>query len=70
MWFWIFTQKKQRHISKINNTNKNNEYKEMHNAQMHDNDASNALRVLQRLKEIDQGPKKYKLNHWNPSSSK
>ena len=32
----------QRHISKINNTNKNNAYKEMHNAQMHDNDASNA----------------------------
>ena len=42
----------------------------MHNAQMHDNEASNAWRVLQKLKELDQGPKEHKLNHWNPSSSK
>ena len=32
----------------------------MHDAQMHDNEASNAWRVLQRLKELDQGPKKHK----------
>ena len=32
----------------------------MHDAQMHDNEASNAWRVLQRLKELDQGPKEHK----------
>ena len=55
----------------------NNAYKEMHDAQMHDNEASNAWRVLQRSKELDQGPKELdqgpkeqKLNHRNPSSSK
>ena len=37
--------------------NKNNAYKEMHDAQMHDNETSNAWRVLQRSKELDQGPK-------------
>ena len=42
----------------------------MHDAQMHDNEASNAWRVLQRSKELDQGPKKQKLNHKNPFSSK
>ena len=31
--------------------------KAMHDAQMHDNEASNAWKVLQRLKELDQGPK-------------
>ena len=31
-----------------------NAYKEMHDAQMHDNKAFNARRVLQRLKELDQ----------------
>ena len=49
---------------------KNNEYKEMHDAQMHDNEASNAWRVLQKSKELDQGPKEHKFNHRIPSSSK
>ena len=30
------------HKRKINNNDKNNAYKEMHDAQMHDNEASNA----------------------------
>ena len=42
----------------------------MQDAQMHDNEASNAWRVQQRSKELDQGPKEQKLNHWNPFSSK
>ena len=42
----------------------------MHDAHMHDNEASNTWRVLQRLKELDQGPKEYKFNHKNSSSSK
>ena len=42
----------------------------MHDAQMHDNEVSNAWRVLQRSKELNQGPKEQKLNHRNPSSSK
>ena len=42
----------------------------MHDTQMHDNEASNARRVLQRSKELDQGLKENKLNHRNPSSSK
>ena len=42
----------------------------MHDVQMHDNEASNAWRVIQKSKELDQGPKEYKLNHRNPSSSK
>ena len=37
---------------------------------MHDNEASNAWRVLQRSKELDQCPKEQKLNHRNLSSSK
>ena len=37
---------------------------------MHDNEAFNAWRVLQRLKELNEGPKEQKLNHMNPSSSK
>ena len=37
---------------------------------MHDNEASNAKRVLQRSKELAQGPKEHKLNHRNPFSSK
>ena len=32
----------------------------MHDAQMHDNEASNAWRVLQRSKKLDQGPKRAK----------
>ena len=42
----------------------------MQDAQMHDKEASNARRVLQRSKELDQGPKEYKLNYRKPSSSK
>ena len=42
----------------------------MHDAQMHNNEASNACRVLQRLKELDQEPNEQKLNHMNPSLSK
>ena len=42
MWFWIFTHIKQRYISKIKNKNTNNAYKEMQDAQMHDNEAFNA----------------------------
>ena len=42
MRFLIFTHTKQKHKSKINNKNKNNAYREMHDAQMHDNEASNA----------------------------
>ena len=42
----------------------------MHDAQMHDNEAYNAWRVLQRLKELDQGPREQTLNYRNPSSSK
>ena len=49
---------------------KNNAYKEMHDAQMLDNEASNAWRVIQRLKELDLGPKEQKLNHKDPSLSK
>ena len=50
--------------------NQNSAYKEMHDAQMHDNEASNAWRVLQRSKELDQGPKEQKFDHRNPSSFK
>ena len=57
MRFWIFTHTKQKHKSKINNKNKNYAYKEMHDAQMHDNEASNTWKVLQRSKELDQGPR-------------
>ena len=32
----------------------------MHDAQMHDNEAFNAWRVLQKLEELDQGPKEHK----------
>ena len=42
----------------------------MHDAQMHDNEAFNAWRVLQRSKELDQGSKEHKLNHRNLFSSK
>ena len=42
MWFWIFTHTKQKRKSKIKNKNTNNAYKEMHDAQMHDNEVSNA----------------------------
>ena len=42
----------------------------MHDAQMHDNEAFNAWRVLQRSKELDQWLKKHKLNYRNSSSSK
>ena len=42
----------------------------MHDAQMHDNEAFNTWRVLQRSKELVQWLKKHKLNHRNPFSSK
>ena len=47
MWFWIFTHtklkqnKEQKKKIKCEN-NQNNAYKEIHDAQMHDNEASNA----------------------------
>ena len=44
--------------------------KEKHDAQMHDNETSNAWRVLQRSKKLDQGTKEQKLNHKNPTLSK
>ena len=37
---------------------------------MYEDMTFNALRVLQRSKELDQGPKEQKLNHRNLSSSK
>ena len=55
----FYTHTKQRHKSKIK-IKTNNAYKEMHDAQMHDNEASNARRVLQRSKELDQRPKRAK----------
>ena len=58
--FGFFTHTKQKYKSKINYENKNNVYKEMHDAQMHDNEAFNAWRVLQKLEELDQGPKEHK----------
>ena len=44
MWFLDFLHtQKQKHKSKIKcKNNQNNAYKEMHDAQMHDNEASNA----------------------------
>ena len=54
----------------MKNENTNYAYKEMQDAQMHDNEASNAWRVLQKLKELDQGPWEQKFNHRNPSSFK
>ena len=42
MWFLDFYTQKQKHKSKIKCKNNNNAYKEMHDAQMHDNEASNA----------------------------
>ena len=70
-FLWVFgflTHTKQKQQSKINN--EKNAYKEMHDAQMHDNEASNPWRVLQRSNELDQGLKEHKLNHRNSSSSK
>ena len=76
MFLDFLHKQKQKYKSKIKyKNNKSNAYKEMHDAQMHDtqmhdNKASNVWRILQRLKELDQGPKKQKLNHRNPFSSK
>ena len=43
MWFLDFYTQKQKHKSKFKRkNNQNNVYKEMHDAQMHDNEASNA----------------------------
>ena len=71
MGFWIFqhTQKQSNKV-RLKKKKKNNGYKKMHDAQMHNNEASNAWRVLQKSKELDQGPKEQKLNYRNPSSSK
>ena len=56
--FGFLHTQKQKHKSKIKcKNNQNNAYKEMHDAQMHDNEASNAWRVQHRSKELDQGPK-------------
>ena len=42
MWFLDFYTQKQKHKSKFKSkNNQNNVYKEMHDAQMHDNEASN-----------------------------
>ena len=54
---FLHTQK-QKHKSKIKC--KNNAYKEMHDTQMHGNEASDAWKVLQKSKELDQGPKEQK----------
>ena len=71
MYFGFLYTQKQKHKSMIKRkNNKNNAYKEMHDAQKHDNEASNAWGVLQRSKELDQGPKEHNLYHRNPSSSK
>ena len=42
MWFWNFTHTTQKQKGKIKNKNTNNAYKEMQDAQIHDNEASNA----------------------------
>ena len=43
LWFWIFTHIKLKQKNKIKcKNNQNNAYKEVHDAQMHDNEASNA----------------------------
>ena len=42
----------------------------MHDAQIYEDKTSNAWRIQQRSKELDQGPKEYKLNHKNPTSPK
>ena len=60
MLFWIFySHKTKKNKIKCKN-NQNNAYKEIQDAQMHENEASNARRVLQRSKELDQGPKRAK----------
>ena len=43
MWFWIFTHRKLKQKNNIKcENNQNNAYKEMHDAQIHDNEESNA----------------------------
>ena len=42
MWFWIFTHTQNKDIKVRSKQKQNNVYKEMHDAQMHDNEASNA----------------------------
>ena len=76
--FGLLHTQKQKHKSKIKcKNNQNNAYKEVRDAQIHDNEAFNTWRVLQRSKELDQGPKELdqgpkeqKFNQRNPSSSK
>ena len=66
--FWIFTHTKLKHKSKIKNETMHTNKCKMH--KMYEDMTFNAWKVLQRLKELDQGPKGQKLNHRNPSSSK
>ena len=72
LWVFEFLNTLKNRTSKVRSTKKkqNNTYKKMHDAQMHDNETSNAWRVLQRSKELDQEPKEQKFNHRNPTSSK
>ena len=42
MWFWIFNNTKLKKKKIKCKKNQNNAYKEMHDAKMHDNEASNA----------------------------
>ena len=54
---FLLTQNKSNKVWSKQKQKQNNAYKEMHDAQMHGNETSNAWRVLQRSKELDQGPK-------------
>ena len=69
--FWIFflhTQK-QMHKSKFKcKNNKNNAYKEMHDAQMHEK--HQCMKGLTKIDRIRSRTNEQKLNHRNPSSSK
>ena len=56
MWFWIFTYTKLKHKSKIKHKTMHTNKCKMH--KMHENMTFNARRVQQRLKKLDQGPKK------------
>ena len=68
MWFWIFTHTKLKHKSKIKTETMHIKKYKMH--KMHEDMTFNAWMVLQRSKELEQGPKEQNLNHKNPSSSK
>ena len=66
--FGFFTRTKLKYKSKIKNKSMHTNKCKMH--KMYEDMTFNAWKVLQRLKELDQGPKGQKLNHRNPSSSK